>query len=203
MAVMIRGGSGLTLTLLVVMAIATLVPHAESFMPLHAPLRSSGALLHRPVPCTDKGTVSLTSGARRLPSCGAEEGKGGDRQGGEGGVDGGERERARGGVAVLTKTPDTENVDEVQDKVKYEGNWRVLLHRDDWATMDYGQWAIMTVIPTISHKKAHKIALQAHMKGIATVTIVPKSLARAFSLGFWKLGFTSSIAPEDKSSMFE
>jgi hypothetical protein len=83
--------------------------------------------------------------------------------GGEGAGEGGakERENGGGGVAVLTREPDVDEAGTaVEDKVVFEGDWRVLLHRDEWDTFDYGQEAIMMVVPIISHKKAKAIAMQ-------------------------------------------
>lgn len=70
------------------------------------------------------------------------------------------------------------------------------VRRDEWDTLDYGQRAIMMVCPQLGHKKAHSIAMQAHMTGLAVVCVAPKPMAREISLAFLSLGFTASIAPK-------
>eukprot|EP00287_Rhodomonas_sp_CCMP768_P002779 CAMPEP_0196733022 /NCGR_PEP_ID=MMETSP1091-20130531/12243_1 /TAXON_ID=302021 /ORGANISM="Rhodomonas sp., Strain CCMP768" /LENGTH=180 /DNA_ID=CAMNT_0042076365 /DNA_START=64 /DNA_END=606 /DNA_ORIENTATION=+ len=107
-----------------------------------------------------------------------------------------DQDRRGAGVAVLDVETETAPAEEKEERdAEFEGNWRVLLHRDEWLTLDYGQEAIMTVVPMIPHQKAHRIAMRAHMEGVAHVITAPGPMAREFSLAFKRLGFTSSIAP--------
>ena len=58
---------------------------------------------------------------------------------GGGGAGGVEREGGGGGVAVLTQPPELDKAAAAEraSPANFKGNWRVLLHRDDWDTFDY------------------------------------------------------------------
>lgn len=106
------------------------------------------------------------------------------------------------GVAVLTKPPDVDKANEFDRKeaVDKEPIWRVLLHNDDVHTFDYVIDTIVSVVRTVTRKKAHRITMEAHKSGLATVTTTWKQLAREYSLGLQKAGLTSSIAPDKSNS---
>mmetsp|Transcript_19459 Transcript_19459/g.43855 ORF Transcript_19459/g.43855 Transcript_19459/m.43855 type:complete len:189 (+) Transcript_19459:3-569(+) len=182
-----RGRSGGLRLMVALMTLATLQPAAEAFMlqtqPPASPWRSTGA---RTLHSARRPELRMGSA---LCMSGSGEGAGEGRAG--------ETERGGGGVAVLTRDPDVQEAGVMEEKkAVFAGNWRVLLHRDEWDTFDWGQEAIMFVCPMIGHKKAKAIAMQAHMTGLAHVITAPKPMARAFSLGFTDLGLTSSIAPD-------
>jgi len=68
----------------------------------------------------------------------------------------GEEERDRGGgVAVKTRAPDgkTQSDLEIKTSVEFKGNWRVLLHRDEWITFDYCEFYLIQIVPTLTRKK--------------------------------------------------
>lgn len=112
-----------------------------------------------------------------------------------GGAD--ESDEGGAGVAVITKPkPKTRR----KEKVEEEPNWRVLLHNDNVHTFDYVTYAITKVVRTITRYKAHKITVQAHKAGVATVTTTWKQLAEEYCLGLQKEGLTSSIAPDSSFS---
>lgn len=123
---------------------------------------------------------------------------------GQGAGDGGagERESGGAGVAVLTKPPDVDKMSDLDKKeaVDKEPIWRVLLHNDDVHTFDYVIDTIVSVVRTVTRKKAHRITMEAHKSGLATVTTTWKQLAREYSLGLQKAGLTSSIAPDKSNS---
>ena len=66
-------------------------------------------------------------------------------------------------------------------------------------TFDYVNMAIVQVVKTITRKKAHRICVQAHSMGTATVTTSWKQQAKQYCLKLQKYGLTSSIAPEGGS----
>eukprot|EP00960_Hanusia_phi_P026951 746550-Hanusia_phi.AAC.3 len=137
-------------------------------------------------------------------------GSGGGNVGGKGGPNFSQDQEGGGaGVAVLTKPPDLDKVGgrwegeraadyEKKEQVDKEPIWRVLLHNDDVHTFDYVIDTIVKVVRTVTRKKAHRITMEAHKSGLATVTTTWKQLAREYSLGLQKAGLTSSIAPEKK-----
>ena len=63
-------------------------------------------------------------------------------------------------------------------------------------TFDYVTMAVVKVVKTITRKKAHRITVQAHSMGTATVTTTLKHMAKETCLKLQKFGLTASIAPE-------
>lgn len=100
-----------------------------------------------------------------------------------------------GGVAVITK-PVTKQKTKRKSETEHEPSWRVLLHNDDVHTFDYVTGAIVKVVRTVSRKKAHRITMQAHASGVATVTTTWKAQAEEYCKGLQMQGLTSSIAPD-------
>ncbi|KAK4536403.1 hypothetical protein CDCA_CDCA08G2428 [Cyanidium caldarium] len=117
---------------------------------------------------------------------------------GAGANDGGaEREREGGGTAVITKVKPKAKP---KEKVEYEPMWRVLLHNDDVHTFMYVTYALVKVVKTLTRFKAHRITVQAHKAGVATVTTTWKQLAEEYCQGLQREGLTSSIMPERSSA---
>jgi ATP-dependent Clp protease adapter protein ClpS len=115
--------------------------------------------------------------------------------GGKKGLEFDQDSKGGGGVAVITK-PKIEKKTERKAKTEREPSWRVLLHNDDVHTFDYVTGAIVKVVRTVSRKKAHRITMQAHSSGVATVTTTWKALAEDYCKGLQMHGLTSSIAPD-------
>ena len=67
-------------------------------------------------------------------------------------------------------------------------------------TFDYVTMAIVKVVKTITRKKAHRITVQAHSMGTATVTTTWKQMAKTMCLKLQKFGLTSSITPDSSGS---
>eukprot|EP00962_Isochrysis_galbana_P018837 scaffold5458_cov131-Isochrysis_galbana.AAC.16 len=111
--------------------------------------------------------------------------------------EGGERERegSRGRTAVVQR-PKAEPKQMSKEDIAHEPMWRLLLHNDDVHTWDYVIYAIVSVVKTVSRKKAHRITTTVHTMGSATVTITFKQQAKKYCLEMQKWGLTSSIAPE-------
>ena len=84
-------------------------------------------------------------------------------------------------MAVLT--PEAAPAVTSRRAAEFKGNWRVLLHRDEWDTFDYAESVLLHVVPTLTRKKANRIAMQAHMTGTATVVIEHKKIARYYRYG--------------------
>jgi ATP-dependent Clp protease adapter protein ClpS len=110
--------------------------------------------------------------------------------------DGGyEREGKRGRTATIAK-PKPKPKEKSKEDVENEPMWRVLLHNDDVHTWDYVIFAIVSVVRTITRKKAHKITTQVHTMGTATVTVTWKQMAKQYCLKLQEFGLTSSISPD-------
>ncbi|PXF47330.1 ATP-dependent Clp protease adapter protein CLPS1, chloroplastic [Gracilariopsis chorda] len=100
-----------------------------------------------------------------------------------------------GGVAVITK-PVTKKKFKRKSQTEYEPYWHVLLHHDNVHTFEYATGAIVKVVRTVSRKTAHRITMQAHVSGVATVTTTWKAQAEEYCKGLQMHGLTSSIAPD-------
>ncbi|GJQ08664.1 hypothetical protein GpartN1_g1502.t1 [Galdieria partita] len=112
----------------------------------------------------------------------------------KGGSDANQAQReGRGGVAVKVKP---KRKTKKEKKEELEHNWRVLLHNDDIHTFDYVITAIVSVVKTVSRKKAHRVTMEAHSCGVSTVTTTWKQLAEEYCLGLQRYGLTTSIAPD-------
>ena len=57
-------------------------------------------------------------------------------------------------------------------------------------------FAIVSVVKTVTRKKAHRITTQVHTMGTATVTVSWKQQAKQYCLKLQQFGLTSSITPE-------
>jgi len=110
---------------------------------------------------------------------------------------GGEREqqKSKGRTAVVQR-PKAEPKEMSKEDVANEPMWRVLMHNDDVHTWDYVIFAIVSVVKTVTRKKAHRITTTVHTQGSATITITFKQQAKKYCLELQKWGLTSSIAPE-------
>ena len=109
-----------------------------------------------------------------------------------------ERESRRGRTATIAK-PKPKPKEKRREEVENEPQWRVLLHNDDVHTWDYVIFAIVSVVKTITKKKAHKITTQVHTMGTATVTVTWKQMAKQYCLKLQEFGLTSSISPDSSS----
>uniref|UniRef100_A0A7S0ZKG5 Adaptor protein ClpS core domain-containing protein n=1 Tax=Timspurckia oligopyrenoides TaxID=708627 RepID=A0A7S0ZKG5_9RHOD len=106
-----------------------------------------------------------------------------------------EQDTGKGGVVTIQK-PEVKKKSKREEKTDREPNWRVLLHNDDVHTFDYVTGVIVKVVKTVSRRKAHRITMQAHSHGIATVTTTWKAMAEEYCKGLQVQGLTSSIAPD-------
>ncbi|KAJ1622684.1 ribosomal protein L7/L12, C-terminal/adaptor protein ClpS-like protein [Pavlovales sp. CCMP2436] len=109
-----------------------------------------------------------------------------------------EREKETKKKSRLQTIEKTEEKTELQRKEKTEMDkiWRVILHNDDVHTFEYCTMAICKTVKTVPRKKAFKITMEAHMSGLATVTVTWKAQAKVYCTGLQQFGVTASIAPD-------
>jgi ATP-dependent Clp protease adaptor protein ClpS len=74
--------------------------------------------------------------------------------------------------------------------------YRVLLHNDDFNTMEYVVGVLVQVIPAMMPPQATEIMLEAHNNGMAVVIVVPQEHAEFYCEQLRQHGLTSSIEPE-------
>src|SRR5947208_12875970 len=74
-----------------------------------------------------------------------------------------------------TMAVDTEEL--VRNVTRLLPPYRVLLHNDDYNTMDHVVRALVESVPKLSVREAGRIMLEAHLRGIAQVIVCPKEQA--------------------------
>ena len=79
-------------------------------------------------------------------------------------------------MAILNPGTDQEVVSDISDKTKEPPLYKVLLHNDDYTTMDF----VIDVLISVFHKsesEAEQIMLNVHKKGVGICGVYPLELA--------------------------
>ncbi len=90
-------------------------------------------------------------------------------------------------------SPRTE--DQVQQLLRLLPKYRVLLHNDDYNSMDHVVQALLRTVTSLTSHDAVQIMLEAHTYGQAQVIICLKELAEHYREGLEHHGLTSTIEP--------
>lgn len=85
--------------------------------------------------------------------------------------------------------------DEVQQLLRLLPRYRVLLHNDDYNTMDHVVLALVRTVNDLGPDRAIQIMLEAHLHGIAEVITCLKEVAEHYRDGLESYGLTSTIEP--------
>ena len=75
--------------------------------------------------------------------------------------------------------------------------YRVLLHNDDFNSMEHVVESLLKVVPSLTTPQAVDIMMQAHTAGTAVVIICALEHAEFYCEGLGNLGLTSSIEPDE------
>lgn len=75
--------------------------------------------------------------------------------------------------------------------------YRVLLHNDDFNSMEYVVETLVTVVPSLTIPQAVDIMMQAHTAGVALVITCALEHAEFYCEGLQSKGLTSSIEPDE------
>ncbi|NER78546.1 MAG: ATP-dependent Clp protease adapter ClpS [Leptolyngbya sp. SIO1D8] len=75
--------------------------------------------------------------------------------------------------------------------------YRVLLHNDDFNSMEHVVESLLKVVPSLTTPQAVDIMMQAHTSGVAVVIICALEHAEFYCEGLQSKGLTSSIEPEE------
>lgn len=75
--------------------------------------------------------------------------------------------------------------------------YRVLLHNDDFNSMEYVVESLLKVVPSLSTPQAVNVMMQAHVSGVGVVIICALEPAEFYCEGLKGKGLTSSIEPEE------
>lgn len=75
--------------------------------------------------------------------------------------------------------------------------YRVLLHNDDFHSMEYVVQALMKTVPSLTQPQAVDIMMEAHSNGIALVITCALEHAEFYCENLKNQGLTSTIEPDD------
>ena len=75
--------------------------------------------------------------------------------------------------------------------------YRVLLHNDDFNSMEHVLESLLEVVPSLTTPQAVDIMMQAHTAGKAVVIVCALEHAEFYCEGLRECGLSSSIEPEN------
>lgn len=74
--------------------------------------------------------------------------------------------------------------------------FKVLLHNDDFNSMDYVIMALLKSVPDLTEEDAVKIMLTAHEEGVALVIVCPQETAEYYQERILSFGINATIEPD-------
>jgi ATP-dependent Clp protease adaptor protein ClpS len=104
--------------------------------------------------------------------------------------------RSAFGSRLASSSTETSPKEETRRRISTEPPYKVILHNDDYTTMDHVVAVLRKVIPRMNLKRAVSIMLEAHTKGKAVVTKCHKELAELYQEGLKAEGLISTIEPD-------
>jgi ATP-dependent Clp protease adaptor protein ClpS len=91
----------------------------------------------------------------------------------------------------------TETIEKPVTGRKLAPNYRVLLHNDDFNSMEHVVEVLMTTIPNMSQPHAINIMMEAHQYGMALVIVCNQEHAEHYCDVLKSHGLTSTIEPAE------
>ena len=80
---------------------------------------------------------------------------------------------------------------------KLAPRYRVLLHNDDFNSMEYVVQTLMQTVPSLTQPQAVSIMMEAHSNGIALVIVCAQEHAEFYCETLKNHGLTSTIEPDE------
>ncbi|HIK26977.1 MAG: ATP-dependent Clp protease adapter ClpS [Oscillatoriaceae bacterium SKW80] len=80
---------------------------------------------------------------------------------------------------------------------KLAPRYRVLLHNDDFNTMEYVVQTLLKTVPSLTQPQAVSIMMEAHTNGLALVITCAQEHAEFYCETLKNHGLTSTIEPEE------
>lgn len=80
---------------------------------------------------------------------------------------------------------------------KIAPRYRVLLHNDEYNSMEYVVYTLLKTVPSLTETQAVNIMMEAHTNGIALVITCTQEHAEFYCETLKSHGLTSTIEPED------
>lgn len=91
----------------------------------------------------------------------------------------------------------TQTIERTSTVRKIAPRYRVLLHNDDFNSMEYVVMSLMEVVNGLTQPQAVDIMMEAHTSGVALVITCVQEHAEFYCEGLKSKGLTSTIEPED------
>jgi ATP-dependent Clp protease adaptor protein ClpS len=91
----------------------------------------------------------------------------------------------------------TQTIERTSTVRKIAPRYRVLLHNDDYNSMEYVVQSLMEVVNSVTQPQAVDIMMAAHNDGCALVITCVQEHAEFYSEGLNSKGLSSTIEPED------
>lgn len=80
---------------------------------------------------------------------------------------------------------------------KLAPRYRVLLHNDDFNSMEYVVQTLMSTVPSLTQPQAVDIMMEAHTNGVALVITCAQEHAEFYCETLKNHGLTSTIEPDE------
>lgn len=80
---------------------------------------------------------------------------------------------------------------------KHAPRYRVLLHNDDFNSMEHVVQTLMKTVPSLTQPQAVNIMMEAHLSGIALVITCEMEHAEFYCETLQNHGLTSTIEPDE------
>jgi len=80
---------------------------------------------------------------------------------------------------------------------KLAPRYRVLLHNDDYNSMEYVVQTLMKTVPSLTQPQAVDIMMEAHTNGVALVITCALEHAEFYAENLCNHGLTSTIEPDE------
>ncbi|HIK09492.1 MAG TPA: ATP-dependent Clp protease adapter ClpS [Oscillatoriaceae cyanobacterium M33_DOE_052] len=90
-----------------------------------------------------------------------------------------------------------ETVEKSSTVRKLAPRYRVLLHNDEFNSMEYVVQTLMQTVPSLTQPQAVSIMMEAHTNGIALVITCALEHAEFYSETLKNFGLTSTIEPDE------
>ncbi|TAF11178.1 MAG: ATP-dependent Clp protease adapter ClpS [Nostocales cyanobacterium] len=90
-----------------------------------------------------------------------------------------------------------ETIEKPSTTRKLAPRYRVLLHNDDYNSMEYVVQVLMTTVPSITQPQAVSIMMEAHSNGLALVITCALEHAEFYCETLKSHGLSSSIEPDE------
>lgn len=90
-----------------------------------------------------------------------------------------------------------ETIEQRSTARKLAPRYRVLLHNDDFNSMEYVVQVLMTTVPSLTQPQAVSIMMEAHTNGLALVITCAQEHAEFYCETLKNHGLSSTIEPDE------